>query len=325
MTNDNLANLPRLVKPYPDPIPNVIPFGSLTLFAGAPKRGKTSLIAQWAKRWMNGQSICGLPTNKPTDFAIITNDHKWAINQGRWFEKVGYPEVKHYALRDDPNTIWKDLLNPEGRTKILRRSLDAVKLERGGLLVLDVAGPFITNQLNDYNAVLAGIGYMTQVLDEYQVTTIGPSHMGKQKNNAQEQYKEPHERILGSGAQIGFCDTTLWLLGPTDLETEYYQIGWLPTHAPAGSFNLIRSTEDGLFEPYQGPETAEQLSMKLAQVLALIPENGIARKELEIRAKVEHNISRTSVNTYLAKLQQYLRVFKNERGIYCRRQLSLRK
>src|SRR5262245_2165747 len=98
-----MSKLPESGHPrqaHPDPIPGVIPFGSLCLFLGPPKRGKTALLADWFARFRDGRSICGLPTNKPAGLGIITTDHKWALNQGPWFAGAGFPEVTHYSLRD---------------------------------------------------------------------------------------------------------------------------------------------------------------------------------------------------------------------------------
>lgn len=318
-----LSSAPRVKPAYPDPIPLVIPFGSINLFAGAPKRGKTTLIAQWAKRWMEGKTICGLPTNIPSDFAIITNDHKWAINQGIWFEKAGYPDVKHYALRDDKRTNWHLLRTPQGRGQLLKHCLDQVKIEPGGLLVLDVVGPFLTNKINDYNEVLAGLGVMSQILDEYQVTTLAPAHMGKQKNDTQQQYKEPHERILGSGAQIGFCDTTFYLLGPKDLDAEYYQVGWLPTHAAAGQFNLTRDPATGLFLPHTLQDHSEHVAQdRPSQLLRLIPTEGISRGDLEEIATEHLRVSRATIGRDLDILKQHRLIVWDGRGFIVPRKPS---
>jgi hypothetical protein len=325
LAESNLLNTTASVNPsFPDPIPNVIPFGSICLFAGAPKRGKTTLIAQWAVRWREGKDICGLHTNQLPDFAVITNDHKWAINQGIWFAKAGWPDVKHYSMRDDKKTEWGKLRTPNGRADLLRHCLDKVQIAPGGLVVLDVVGPFLTNKINDYNEVLAGLGVMSQILDEYQVSVLAPAHMGKQKgNNSQEQYKEPHERILGSGAQIGFCDTTFYLLGPKDLDTDFYQVGWLPTHAPAGEFNLTRDPDTGLFIPHDLQETGTKLGNdRLGQFLGLIPDDGIGRGELETLAKEQFRVGRTTVHRDLEKLKQHRLIIWDEWGHIRRRKPS---
>lgn len=240
---------------YPDPIPDVIPFGSLCIFMGPPKRGKTALLADWFARWRDGRSICGLPTHAPTALGILTTDHKWHLNQAGWFAKAGFPDVAHYSLRDQPHMAWRQLRIPARADDILNRGLDALKLPPGGLVAIDVMGPFLTSRLNDYAEVVGGLGTISQMLDVRQLTGIGLSHMGKQKGDSKDQYKDPFERILGSGAQIGFSDTMFYLLGPKDLDQPHYEVGWQPTHAPSGTFRFKRDVY-GMFIPatdQQGP------------------------------------------------------------------------
>lgn len=268
-----LSSSLSLAQPFPDPIPGIIPFGSLVLLVGPPKCGKTALLASWMARWRDGLTICGKPTNSPTALGIITTDHKWALNQGIWFARAGFPEIPHVSLRDDPTLQWRSTLRSvHGAHQLLDRSLRTLDLSPGGLVLIDVAGVFISNRLNDYNDVLAGMGAMSQTLDKYQLTGVCVGHMGKQRADPKERYLRPHERILGSGAQIGFSDTTMYLLGPQDTGQPYHTFGWLPTHAPEGEFHL-QQTDQGLFEPYTGQlAPSPKLDPILEAVVLAFPE-----------------------------------------------------
>jgi hypothetical protein len=215
---------------------------------GPPKRGKTALLAEWLRRWRDGRPICGMRTNRPTSLGIITTDHKWQLNQGQWFEKVGFPDIAHYALRDDPDTPWRKLHLYIWADSVFDRALNELRLTPGGLVMVDVIGPFITSRLNDYAEVVGGLGTISQNMDRRGLTCLAISHMGKQKGDAKDQYKDPFERILGSGAQIGFSDTMFYLLGPKDIDQPFFEVGWLPTHAPSGTFRFQRN-DAGLFVP----------------------------------------------------------------------------
>jgi hypothetical protein len=262
-----------------DPIPGIVPHGALVQFVGPPKCGKTAVLAAFLQRLRDGRTICGLPTHRPPSLGIITTDHKWRLNQGLWFDKVGFSEVPHVCLRDDAAIKWPTLKGRgNGAPDLLKQSLETLQalggLEPGGLVAIDVAGVFISTRLNDYNEVLAGIGSMSQVLDRFHATAFLLGHMGKQKSDPKDRYLRPHERILGSGALIGFTDTTMYMLGPEDTGKPYHTFGWLPTHAPMGEFQFQRNPETGLFEPYTGkllPDVSPEL-LAVVEALPLPPE-----------------------------------------------------
>jgi len=229
-----------------------MPYGSIVMISGPPKCGKTAFLAGWMARLRDGKSICGVPTNKPTSLGILTTDHKWRLNQGVWFEAVGFADIPRVSLRDDKALRWRATMRAnDGAEKLLTSSLEKLALSPGGVVMIDVATFFISSKVNDYNDVLAGMGTLSQVLDKFELTAIGVSHTGKQKADPKERYLRPHERILGSGAQIGYSDTTMYLLGPQDTGQPYYTFGWLPTHAVEGEFKFDRDA-NGLFVPYTG-------------------------------------------------------------------------
>ena len=48
------SNLTTSLADFPDPIPGIIPFGSTTLIGGASGSGKTTIVADWVRRWRDG-------------------------------------------------------------------------------------------------------------------------------------------------------------------------------------------------------------------------------------------------------------------------------
>ncbi len=310
--------------PYPDPIPGVIPFGSLCIFMGPPKRGKTALLADWFARLRDGRPICGLPTNRPTALGLLTTDHKWHLNQAGWFAKAGFPDVRYYALRDQPDILWRKLKTPAYADMLVNRALDALALPPGGFLGIDVMGPFLTSRLNDYAEVVGGLGTISQFMDRRQLTLLGLSHMSKQKGDTRDQYKDPYERIMGSGAQIGFSDTMFYLLGPKEISQPYYEVGWQPTHAPSGTFNFGRN-DLGLFVPYStdaaaegGEEPSEADQQRLEAVVDQMPSDppGWTRKQLKTAIELACAVKERRADQLIWDLQQRLYITRVSRGRY---------
>jgi hypothetical protein len=311
--------------PFPDPIPGIIPFGSLVLLVGPPKCGKTALLASWLARWRDGKTICGQPTHRPADLGIVTTDHKWALNQGVWFSRAGFPDIPHVSLRDDPTITWRKTLRTlNGATDLLRASLHKLNLRPGGLVAIDVAGVFVSNRLNDYNDVLAGMGTVSQILDSLQLTGICVGHMGKQRADPKERYLRPHERILGSGAQIGFSDTTMYLLGPQDTGEPYHTFGWLPTHAPEGEFKF-RQNDQGLFVPYDGHVgPTPPLDPRLVAVVAAFPPPPETLKTAQLVALIAQScqVEETQAKERIGELLASGRIVRPRYGRYALARVS---
>lgn len=306
---------------YPDPIPHLVPFGGLCLLAGPPKCGKTALLAEWFVRWRDGRPICGLPTGRPTGLGFLTTDHKWHLNQGPWFTAVGWPEIPHVSLRDNPTLPWRQLKIPTKADEILKRALDQLNLPPGGMVCIDVLGPFITSRLNDYAEVVGGLGTIAQIMDERQLTCLAVAHMGKTKGDPKDQYRNPFERILGSGAQIGFSDTMFYLLGPDDLNESYYEVGWKPTHAPAGTFRFTRDAF-GLFVPHGvadplGVSTRDHPD-SLAPVVAVLPEDppGWTTPQLLEAIRLAVDCKQRRAEQLATSLLQAGRIRRIGRGMY---------
>lgn len=117
-------------NPFPDPIPGIIPFGTVTLVGGASGVGKTTMLAEWCARWRDGRPICGHPTNPPTAFCYISADRPWLEYQPM-FTAAGFPDIPHYALAQDPTISLADLRKPFGGGEMFAKVLDRLKLPAG--------------------------------------------------------------------------------------------------------------------------------------------------------------------------------------------------
>ncbi len=85
---------------FPDPIPGIIPFGSLCVFSGASAVGKTILKSLWCRAFLHGDSILGRATNPPTGVYYLAVDRPWEPTYADIFRVAGIPEIAHYCLMD---------------------------------------------------------------------------------------------------------------------------------------------------------------------------------------------------------------------------------
>src|SRR3970040_1474709 len=177
---------------YDDPIPGIIPFGSLTMLAGAPGVGKTTMIAEWIARWRSGRTIWGHATNRPAAFAYIAADRHWS-SHASWFQRVQYPDIPHYCLIDDAKFDQRILTNSQLTMDVIKRCLDNASSGEppppGSLVVIDPAVPFcIAGSQNSPREVAYSLISIARLARERQYTIILVGHFGKQKTESREQY-----------------------------------------------------------------------------------------------------------------------------------------
>lgn len=306
---------------YPDPIPKVLLQGSVNLFMGSPHAGKTIESTALACRLRDGRSFAGLKTNRQ-HVGLITTDHRWKLDQGYWFTKAGWPDIPHVSLKDRSSSPWRvDWFafkkDERERVKILRLCLRELNLPVGmSTLLVDVGQPFITNRINDYMEVMAGVNTLGEVTyDEFGLTTLLFGHLGKQKEH--DQYKKLQERIAGSVAQIGFSDTAIALQSPEDLSenglpADYAQLDFFPRHTDAFAFKLSRDP-DGFFVPYTPPKVAGPLDA----VVSELPTTGLRYADLLALVKLRCGVSDTRAKERIANLTKDGRVVKVD-GMYLR-------
>lgn len=275
---------------FPDPIPGIIPFGTITLLAGPSQLGKTAMIASWCVRWRDGKTICGRPTTQPTSMGVIVADRKQASHKA-WFEKAGWPDIPMYSFRDDPSTKWDDFLVRQRLRGLLIRGLDKLAAQgigAGSLIIVDPLSPFIAGNLMDYKQSLVGVAQLDQICAERRITIMGIVHMSKQKGDTKDQYRRPQDRILGSAALGGFTDTQMYMIGPEDTDDDTYELGWIPHNAPQAAFRFVRD-DAGLFIP--APPT-----MGHADLVDAITQTMEYTQEIRTQELVSHLMSTTGAS-----------------------------
>ena len=301
---------------YPDPIEGIMPAGTITLLSGASGVGKTAFVAEWCVRWRDGRSICWKPTNRPVELGVVAADRKWASHK-QWFEAVGYPDIPHYSLRDDPSFNWDKVFNRKETANIFRAALSRLLLPPGSLIVVDPISIFIHGSLLDYKQTAVSLAHLDRVCTDLGVTVLGIMHMSKQKGDKKDRYTRPQDRILGSAALGGFTDTQMYLLGPEDLDEDFYGFGWIPHHAPAETFTFSRDPQNGLFIPYEAPDQTGNLKALYDAITESIA--GTKTKELTNLASDQLGLARATTYRYLDLLRIQGKIERVGRGAWRRK------
>ncbi len=300
-----------------DPIPGIMPFGTLTMLSGAPGAGKTAMIADWYARFRDGRSIWGHPTNRPSGFAYIASDRHWVSHQ-QWFNLVGMPDIPHYSLADDPHFNISDI----EESKALAMFHDALKQCNNGtppipgsIVTVDPVTPlFIAGSPNSSRAVAKTLLTMSREAESFQITLLLVGHFGKQPADRKARYQRPQDRIAGSGAFSGFSDTQMYLCEPDLPDHPFHSFGWNPRHQPPQEFSCIRN-EHGLFVPYDSIAEDEVASL----IFECLNEKGETKVALiKDRAGTRHQLSRATVTRALDRLLGDRRIQRIKRGVYAR-------
>lgn len=297
---------------YPDPIPDLIPFGSICTLSGASGTGKTRMVAGWLKRLTLGQSICLHPTNPPAAIGIIAVDRRWS-EYAKLFHLIGLPDIPHFSFRDLSNFPWQNFKTQSGRIAALRQALDFLQLPPGSLVFCDPLSLFVTNKLMDYAEVAIGMSAIDAELKSRHLTLIGAFHTHKVYANKMDRTLRPQDRILGSGAQIAFTDTSIYLASPAEMDAPYFELGFIPHNAKAEQHHFTM-TEDGLFVPYE-PEGTTSPKDRLDMLLQLIPDEGISTGDLQDQFLMSVVVSRATFFRDLKTLDLQGKVRQEGRGL----------
>lgn len=243
------APLPQPATPHLDPIPHILPHGSIATLSGASGVGKTAFLAGFIRNLQLGTDFFGHAVNTPPAIGYIGADRPWRDAE-QWFGRANCKPFPNYSLPDDPTFNWNRFRDWKQAPAILNECLDKLQLPPGSVVVIDPMPLFIPGRLIDYKDTAVGVRILdAECLRPRQLTMIGIFHVAKQKANKNDRYLRPQDRILGSGGQVGYSETAMYLMSPDEGDVPYYEIGWVPHQIPAASFKLKRD-ERGLFAPY---------------------------------------------------------------------------
>lgn len=308
----------RATRYPPDPIPEILPGGGVSLIAGASGTGKTAFLAWLTTRFRDHLPIFShQPTIIPCQ-AILAIDRSWIQSTSKWFEAVGFPEILAYSPLDDPEFKADRMRFKKNRLAILNEHLDKLcalyggPLPRGTIVYVDPMAPFLGGNLLDYDACSVACMEIREIGRLRGVTFMGTAHTAKLKADKKDRYARVQDRILGSAALLGYTDTQMFLASPDETESDHYQFFWNPHHARSQTFDLGRDPNTGLFVPYEAAPVAHpELQATLLSLLAASGEP-IAYATLVAAAST----SDASVHRALTQLLKDGRVRKAERGQY---------
>lgn len=311
------------IQSFLDPIPGLIPYGSICTLSGASGTGKTRMMAGWLKRWVDGKTICGHQTNRPTAIGIIAVDRRWSQYQAL-FHQVGLPDIPHVAFRDMINFPWANLRTAAGRIGALKQAFDRLRLPAGALIMVDPLSVFVTNKLMDYSEVAIGMSEIDKELKSRQFTCLGAFHTHKVYANKNDRTLRPQDRILGSGAQIAFTDTSIYLASPAEMDEPYYELGFIP-HNAAPEQHHFSMDKTGLFIPFArgGKDSKKSTDERIAAMMLLIPEpDGISGGDLLGLCIENFGISRATYFRDVQKAQSLSMIEIDELGYIRRRKVN---
>lgn len=317
MTSDAGAQ-PAAVPPFPDPIPGVLPFGTVTIFAGAPGVGKTAMLADWIVRWRDGRTIWGHATNAPTQFCYLAADRQWASHQ-QWFNRAGYPDIPRYSLADDARFDLLELLKPFNALDLFRRSLDKANNGNppipGAHVFVDPVSPiFVAGSPNNSRDVARTLLNMSRECQARQINITCAAHFAKQPADQNALYARPQDRISGSGAWAGFSDTQMYLIDPLPPTVPYHVFGWNPRLNAPEEFICTRDIRTGLFIPFD----IIQEDKVAAEVFDCLNPTGITHFPEICKQAEAKGHSQGTVKRALKRLLDQGRIVKVKRGYYGR-------
>ncbi len=302
---------------YPDPIPGIIPFQTLTVFAGAPGVGKTAMLADWIARWRSGRTIWGQKTNAPVGgFYYLAGDRQWE-SHARWLEAAGIPSdsVPHYSLANDRKLDHKRLLQAYDALDLFTDCLNQLAPPPGAHVIVDPVSPlFIAGSANNGRDVARTLLGMSRIIQDRLINLTLVAHFGKQPSDSKAKYARPQDRIAGSGAFSGFSDTQIYLIDPEPPDNPYHVLGWNPRHQRPQDFACTRG-ENGLFVPYD----AMQDDVTAQQILDQFEATGPTSVAVIVDRSFElHQLSRATVKRALDRLVKNGRIAKVGRGRFAR-------
>lgn len=295
-------------------LPPIIPPASVSLLAGAPGAGKTTLVAWLATRFRDCLPIFGHQPNPVPRQLFISADRSWKDSTRLWFDAVGFPDIEAYSLQDDRAFKKIHLRKRQERMTVLRACLDRfAPIVPGTLAWVDPISLFLGGNLIDYDTCMVACCEIRELCQDHGLTVIGTAHAGKQKADKMQRYLRFQDRIAGSVALFGYTDTQMYLAEPSEVGEEYYLFGWHPHHSKPETFQMQRNAS-GLFEPYADPDAGRE--RELLSAIPLSPDLTRVRDILE--AAYAQGISKRSCFRFLDTLTAQQAIVKVGRGQYTR-------
>lgn len=321
---------------YPDPIPGILPFGSLNIFGGASGVGKTTACVPLAVALKTGASYFGRQTHAPTQLYYLAADRDWRTYHTK-FAAAGFPDIIHYALPDDRTEVPKARL-PRTQFDLFERCMQKLAPIPGGFVFIDPIAPtFVRGDQNHSWDASTAMHHFRWVAQAYQVTLLCMSNVVKERTDAG--FTRARDRISGSGALGAYSDTQFYLLNGQAPDTRVY--GWAPREEAEVEyvvrFNPLTKQYDYESGPWpvgeglehSGAHTQEADSPtpdptvdRPTQILLLIPEDGITGPDLWSKVQETLGIAQKTFYRGLTNLHGRQAIDRDTHGVYHRRKPS---
>jgi len=255
---------------FPDPIPGVIPFGSLTVVAGASGAGKTILMAECMQRMRDGRTFCGHPTNPSVEYYVIAADRDWST-YAQAYGAAGFPTIKRYVLAEDPDFDPRSWGRKQSAFTLFEDCLKRLDPQPGSIVFVDPTAPlFIQGNQNDARDVALSLHWFRRLARQYQITLVLFANVGKQK--AEDVYRRAQDRIAGSGAFVAYSDTQISVDQDVD---GVVTVQLTPRNGAPEEHQFKFNIETKLFAPYQDvPQPTADMPKHLQATYLMVPTEG---------------------------------------------------
>lgn len=307
---------------FRDPIPKILPFGTVNLFSGAPGSGKTILLADWCARMRDARTICRHPTHPPTAFAYLAADRGWETFDAA-FTAAGFPHIPRYCLADDHTNDprkWRE------RTAfdLFLTCLDKLNPPPGAFVIVDPISPlFIAGDQNRSRDVAVSLHWFRRIAQLKQITLL--CCMNVSKPRVEPEIKRARDRASGSMAFGAHCDTQLSL----DVDDDNVRtLIWSPRRAAEETFRFAFDPDTELFVPAETSQGLRDTDPDATRdrpthVLALFPAHEpIHFDDLLQLAIGALQISRATLHRDLTTLRERQLIEQPSHGLYQRRKLA---
>ncbi|HET9253860.1 MAG TPA: AAA family ATPase, partial [Pseudonocardiaceae bacterium] len=250
---------------YPDPIPGIIPFGTVNLFAGASGAGKTSILVDvFLPAWITGGQI-GPWTVPKLDTYWLSSDR---VGGGtlRRMERVGIADAVRYydTYAPDPKFPEDQFFDKRWSpwTGAVTYCFNKLSPKPGSILVLDPATPmFVFGDSNKTKDVTRSMRFYNKLCQNRKITLILIGHFAKQSMRMEDRYERPQDRIAGSNSFGGYTETQMTIIEPgmryengdngqkKMTHEPYWTLGVVPRENKAIYYAFARD-QDGTFMLY---------------------------------------------------------------------------
>src|SRR5579859_3349383 len=292
---------------FPDPIPSIIPFCSLTIFAGAPAVGKTTMLLDWIRRWWDGRTICHHETNPPTMIYYVGADRGQRPEDFQERVGVGPEKCQFYSIVSAASKLnVEDFANPAHGRALLQHVMAELNPQPGAHVIIDPLSPlFITGNPNSSRDVAASLIRLSRLMEDRQINITRVAHFAKQKADKSDRYRRPQDRVSGSYAFSGYSDTQIYLCEP-EPPVKHYTLGWNPRKRAPEDFAFQRD-DAGWFVPITRAEDIGALdeTSRAFAVMRLLPDDGYTYSQWQAIVMHQFGISEATFERDLSLLRQH--------------------